>query len=228
MNRTENNAKPAQGEKHAPRVLIIFYSLSRQTRKLVRAVEAGLKESGVEVAVEKLVTEKQIKFPFESFIQTVYMMLVTFFRKRMPVNALSPAASQEYDLIILAGPTWSFNPCGPILSFLDSYCMKIFPGRKVLPVVSCRRYWKYHVNYLNKRIRKCGGTPIEPWIFNHPVPEPWNTIGLFLTLMGKNPRRIAILKKFYTRYGHSNRQLEEIQKRARELGSSLVNQRGNH
>ncbi len=69
---------------------------------------------------------------------------------------------------------------------------------------------------------------MEPWIFNHPVPEPWNTIGLFLTLMGKNPRRIAILKKFYTRYGHSNRQLEEIQKRARELGSSLVNQRGNH
>ena len=62
---------------------------------------------------------------------------------------------------------------------------------------------------------------MEPWSFNHPVPEPWNTIGLFLTLMGKNPKRVAILKKYYIRYGHSNRQLEEMEKRAHDLGIAL-------
>ncbi len=221
MNTQEETHNSQQEGSDRPRVLIIFYSFSRQTRKLMRAAEAGLKEAGVDVVMERLTPVKHLKFPFDSFLQTVYMMIVTFFRKRMPVEELSDAINEDYDLIMLAGPTWSFNPCGPVLSFLDKYCSTLFPGRKVLPVISCRRYWKYHAKYLSKRIRKCGGIPLEPWAFNHPVPEPWNTIGLFLTLMGKNPRRISILKKFYIRYGHSQRQIEEMQNRARELGKSL-------
>jgi len=205
----------------APRVLIIYYSFSRQTRKLVKAAEKGLVSAGVEVTHERLIPVKYLRFPFGSFLKTVKMMIITFFRKRMQVADLSPRVFQDYDLIILAGPTWSFNPCGPVLSFLDRYCTDVFPGRRVLPVISCRSYWRYHGAYLKKRIRKCGGHPMEPWAFDHPVPEPWNTIGLFLTVMGKNPRRVAILKKFYTRYGHSNRQIEEMKKRAHDLGMQL-------
>ena len=205
----------------APRVLIVFYSFSRQTRKLVKAAEKGLVSAGVEVTLERLIPEKYLKFPFGSFLKTVYMMIITSFRKRMPVVKLSSRVFEDYDLVIIAGPTWSFNPCGPVLSFLDTYCNRVLKGRKVLPVISCRRYWRYHGTYLKKRIRKCGGHPLEPWSFNHPVPEPWNTIGLFLTLMGKNPKRVAILKKYYIRYGHSNRQLEEMEKRAHDLGIAL-------
>ncbi len=222
MNTTETTGITSHG--HVSRVLIIYYSFSRQTRKLVRAAEKGLASAGVEVTSERLIPVKHLKFPFGSFLKTLYMMIITFFRKRMPVSELSARAFQEYDLIIIAGPTWSFNPCGPVLSFLDTYCNDIFPGRRVLPIISCRRYWRYHGHYLKKRIRKCGGYPMEPWAFNHPVPAPWDTIGLFLTLMGRNPRRVAILKKFYTRYGHNNRQLHEMEKRAHDLGLQLQQQ----
>lgn len=207
-----------------PRVLIIYFSFSRQTRKLVKAAENGLAASGVDVTLERLVPETSLKFPFTSFMQTFHMMIITFFRKRMPVADLSNRALEEYDMVIIAGPTWSFNPCGPMLSFLDRYCDRILSGRRVLSIISCRRYWSFHWKYLKKRILECKGIPVEPWTFNHPVPEPWNTIGLVLTLMGKNPKRVAILKNFYTRYGHSNRQLEDIEKRARALGRSLRDQ----
>ncbi len=202
-------------------VLIIYYSFSRQTRKLIKTVERGLSSTGVTVVLERLVPLRPLRFPFGSFIQTVYMMIITFFRKRMPIQDISSRALEDYDIIIIAGPTWSFNPCGPILSFLDRYCTRIFPGRVVLPMISCRRYWWYHASYLQKRIRKCGGRTLSPWALNHPVSEPWNTIGLFLTLMGKNPKRVAILKKFYVRYGHSNRQLEKLENKARDLGIAL-------
>ena len=218
MKKSDLNTAQSHGK---PRVLIIYYSFSRQTRKLVMAAENGLAASGVDVTLERLVPENRLKFPFASFMQTFYMMLITFFRKRMPVEALSSKAFEVYDMVIVAGPTWSFNPCGPMLSFLDRYCDRIFSGRRVLPIISCRRYWSFHWKYLKKRILKCGGIPVEPWAFNHPVAEPWNTIGLVLTLMGRNPKRVAILKNFYTRYGHSNRQLEDMEKRAAALGRSL-------
>jgi multimeric flavodoxin WrbA len=203
------------------KVLIIYYSFSRQTRKLVLAAQSGLLAAGTDVALERLIPLEHLKFPFGSFCQTLYMMFITFFKKRMPVEELSPRAFDDYDLVIIAGPTWSFNPSGPMLSFLDGYCDSILRGKKVLALISCRRYWSYHGQYLKKRILNCGGTPLEPWSYNHPIAEPWNTIGLFLTLMGKNPKRFAILKKFYIRYGHSKRQLENLERCAFELGRSL-------
>ena len=205
-----------------PKVLIVFYSFSRQTRKLVLAIQSGLLAAGTDVALERLIPVKQLKFPFSSMLMTIYMMVVTLFRKRIAIEELSPMAFDRYDLVILAGPTWSFNPCGPVLAFLDQYCGKILRDREVLPVISCRRYWSFHSRYLKKRILKCGGKPLEPWSFNHPVSEPWNTIGLFLTLMGKNPKRVPLLKKFYIRYGHSNRQLKEAEQRAKKLGVMLI------
>ncbi len=205
-----------------PKVLIVFYSFSRQTRKLVLAIQGGLLASGSDVALERLIPVRQLKFPFSSLWQTIYMMVVTLFRKRIAIEELSPMAFDHYDLVVLAGPTWSFNPCGPVLAFLDRHCGDILQGREVLPVISCRRYWSLHGNYLKKRILKCGGKPLEAWSFNHPVSEPWNTIGLFMTLMGKNPKRVPLLKKFYTRYGHSNRQLREAERRAEKLGVELI------
>lgn len=204
-----------------PKVLIIFFSFSRQTRKLVQAVAEGMESQGVDVVRQRLVPVETLNFPFKSISTTFLMMLLTLLRKRIPIRPLDKKSFHRYDMIILAGPTWSYNPSGPVLSFLDDYGERILKNQLVLPIISCRSYWRTHWYYLKGRIRKCHGIPLTPWAFTHNVPEPWKTVGVFLTIAGKNPKRIPILKKFYTRYGHSNRQLALLKDKATALAREL-------
>ena len=88
-------------------------------------------------------------------------------------------------------------------------------------MISCRRYWKGHYAYLEKRIRKLGGRCRAPWIFKHEINEPWSTIGVFLTIAGKNPRHYPWLRKHYPKYGHTKRQLVEVEHDAMGLAENL-------
>jgi len=203
------------------RVLLIYYSFSGQTGVLLNRLAAGLKDQGVEVFFEKLKPVKHLRFPVGSIFRTYIMMLTTFFRKRVPIRQLSAKCSQEFDLIILAGPTWSYNPSGPILSFLDRDGKDVLGGREVLPLISCRGYWKTHWWGLQKKLVRCGARFSNMIAFSHPNPEPWRTIGVFFKIAGKNPERSGFLSRHYKRFGHSNEQMEEAYRFGLQIGESL-------
>ncbi len=126
-----------------------------------------------------------------------------------------------FDLVILAGPTWSYNPSGAILYFLDHFAKRVLAGKMVLPVISCRGYWRLHWFGLKRFISRLGGTPLRPWVFEHKVAEPWRTIGVFLTIAGKRPMRNRLLRRHYSRYGHSRAQTEAVEAMAERLGDTL-------
>ena len=202
-------------------VLLIYYSFSGQTGVLLNRLTAGLKEQGVEVFFEKLKPVKHLRFPLSGFFRTYIMMLTTFFRVRVPIQDISPKCDQEYDLIILAGPTWSYNPSGPVLSFLDRYGKEILGGREVLPLISCRGYWKLHWWGLRNKLRKCGAHFSNMIAFSHPNPEPWRTVGVFMKIAGKNPERSGFISKHYSRFGHSSEQMEEARRFGIQIGEAL-------
>ncbi len=202
-------------------VLIISFSLSGQTRKLIKAVQKGLENESIKVVHEPLTPRETIPFPFPSISYTAAMMIKTLFRSRIEIHPLSPNAFKKYDLVIIAGPTWSYNPSGPILTFFDRFADAILKDTYVLPLISCRGYWRLHWLGLKRLIRHCHGIALKPWAFNHAVAEPWRTIGVFLTLAGKRPKRIPVLRRFYTRYGHSKRQLQKAEEMAKNLGKNL-------
>ena len=202
-------------------VLLIYFSFSGQTGVLINRLAAGLREQSVEVFFEKLKPVKHLRFPVGGIFRTFAMMLTTFFRKRVPIRELSSKCDQQYDLIILAGPTWSYNPSGPVLSFLDKYGNEVLGGREVLPLISCRGYWKMHWRGLRKKLRKCGAHFSNFIAFTHPNPEPWCTLGVFLKIAGKNPERSGFISKHYTRFGHSNEQMEEAFHFGSQIGESF-------
>jgi len=204
-----------------PQVLFLYFSFSGQTGVLVHRLAAGLKEQGVEVFFEKLKPARHLRFPVGSILRTFVMMLTTFFRLRVPIQELSPKCDKEYDLVILAGPTWSYNPSGPVLSFLDRYGNEVLGGREVLPLISCRGYWKMHWWGLRKKLRRCGAHFSNMIAFSHPNPEPWCTIGVFLKIAGKNPERSGYISKHYDRFGHSNKQMEEARRFGVEISEAL-------
>ncbi len=201
--------------------LIIYYTFSNQTAKLVHHMRKGLREEGINVETVKLLPDERLSFPLHSIQRTVAMMLKTFFRKRVRIRPVDGSPIETADLLVLAGPTWSYNPSGPVLYFLDQYG-ELLSNKNVLPVISCRKYWRSHFRYLEKKISSRGGTCLEPIVCTHNVSEPWSTIGTFMTIAGINPRHHAFMRKHYPRYGHSPVQLAQIKEKARDIARSFV------
>ncbi|MEN8189761.1 MAG: hypothetical protein ABFS19_07930 [Thermodesulfobacteriota bacterium] len=210
-------------EKPVRRVLVVYYSFSHQTLNLLKGLTQGLEENGVEVTWESLRTVEPLRFPIGTVLSTVWMMLLTFFRKRYAIKEISPDCFSSWDLIILAGPTWSYNPSGPVLSLFDRDGERLFKGQLVMPFISCRGYWRMHLFGLRRLLKKCGAETTDPIVFSHPTMEPWRTIGVFLKLAGKVPEAgTSWFRRFYPKYGHSRKQVAEALEIGRVLGPQIV------
>lgn len=205
------------------RVLIISYSFSHQTRNLLNTMAAGMEEEGIDITWERIFTSEKLRFPIGTIYTTFVMMLQTFFRKRYPIKPLNDVVFQKWDLIILAGPTWSYNPSGPVLSLLDTKGHKVFQGQTVLPLISCRGYWRMHFWGLRSLLKKCGTQDVlSPIVFSHPTPEPWRTIGVFLKLAGRTPEAgTSWFKRVYPKYGHSRKQVAKAGILGKQLGHDI-------
>ncbi|PIE57174.1 MAG: hypothetical protein CSA34_00180 [Desulfobulbus propionicus] len=182
----------------------------------------GLASEGVEVTWEKLEPRTPLKFPVGSVPATVLMMLKTFFRQRIPLYAPSAQCYRHWDLIILGGPTWSYNPSGPILALMDNYGPAIFANRKVIVLITCRGYWRLHLRYLTKRLQRFGTTVVNRIVFTHLNPEPWRTLGVFWKLAGGQPEKTPVFSRYYRQYGHTLAQLAQARMVGKRLGKALV------
>ena len=190
------------------RVLILYYSFSSQTRNLLYAFAKGLSTSGVEVFWYQIRPLKNLHFPLGSVAETLKMMVTSFFRLRLPIFPPADDVCDGYDLIVLAGPTWSYNPSGPVLSFFDMKA-SCFRGKRVVPFISCRGYWRMHYWQLRVMLRRTGADVLGSIIFRHLGPEPWRTVGVFLKLIGRNPESgRSWFRKYYRKFGHTKEQLD--------------------
>jgi hypothetical protein len=205
------------------RVLIIYYSFSGQTQLLIQRVAAGIMEGDLEVSIERLQPVEHIPFPFSTWIGMSRVMVLSFFRKRIPVQPHNELLNIKWDMILLAGPTWSYNPSGPILDFLDRYGNVLCKGTKVLPLISCRSYWRTHYWGLKLILGRLGAQVMRPIVFLHSSREPWRTIGLVLQLMGRLPRlESSWFRRRYPRYGHSREQYADALEQGRHIARMLA------
>ena len=200
------------------RILFLYFSFSSQTKNLLHAMSEGMQRYLVTVEWERIEPVEPLHFPIGTVARTVRMMVLTALRQRIPIRELSGKCFQEYDLIILAGPTWSYNPSGPVLSLFDRDGERLFRGKKVLPLISCRGYWRMHWWGLRALLRKCGALVDNLIVFTHPNPEPWRTLGVFLKLAGRVPERHSWISRYYQKYGHTRDQLAE----ARRFGEMIA------
>lgn len=202
-------------------ILFLYFSFSSQTKNLLQAMAEGLEQKNVTVEWERIQPLQPLRFPIGSVVKTLWMMLLTFCRKRYPVESLAEKCFFDYDVIILAGPTWSYNPSGPILALCDRDGNRLFAGRHVLPLISCRGYWRMHWWGLRQLLRKYNASVDNLIVFTHPSREPWRTLGVFLKLAGKVPERMWF-SKYYNKYGHTNSQLIEAERFGTMIGQAIV------
>ncbi len=205
------------------RVLIVFYSFTSQTSILIKKFVEGLEGEGIDVAFERLQPIDPYQFPFKTNLSLAVAMLRTFLRQRMTISPVSPLCYENWDCIVLAGPTWSYHPSGPMLDFLDRFGRQVCAENKVLPFISCRSYWRLHLWTIQHRLRLFNAKLVPPIIFDHPIREPWRFIGLVLQLRGKMVRRKnSWFRKHYPGYGHSTQQGDEAMAAGRKVALDLL------
>ena len=205
------------------RVLIVFYSFTQQTRILLKKFVEGLEGEGVEVALERLEPVDPYTFPFKTNFRLAAAMVRTFFRRRTTIHPVSDICFEDWDCIVLAGPTWSYHPSGPMLDFLDRYGQQVCTGKMVIPFISCRSYWRLHYWTIKHRLKRYNAKPAEPIVFLHPIREPWRFIGLVLQLRGKMVRKDnSWFRKHYPGYGHSKRQGDMAKEEGKRIAQRLL------
>lgn len=205
------------------RVLIVFYSFSGQTNNLLDSLSRGLEEGGIVVEWEQLKPISPPPFPAGSYLNALRMMVSAFFKKRIAIVPPDIRKSVVWDMIICAGPTWSYHPSGPMLAFLDNYAVEMFQGQLVQPVISCRCYWRLHLWEMKTALKGAGIRFLKPKVFPHPSPGVWCALGIFLKLAGKMPESCRSL--FLThcpRFGHSPQQIDAAKDIGRILANRLV------
>jgi len=185
---------------------------------------SGLEGSGVEVTQERLEPIHPYEFPFRSNMRLMTAMAMTFLRKRMTIRPVAEFCYGPWDCIVLAGPTWSYHPSGPVLDFLDRFAKEVCGGATVIPFISCRSYWQLHFWTLKRRLAVFGCNVRNPIVFMHPQKDPWRFIGLILQLRGKMMRREnSWFRKHYPGYGHSKEQGNEAMDAGKQLAEQLLN-----
>ncbi len=204
------------------KVLVVYYSFTQQTRILVKQFAEGLEEQDFECVLERLIPVQSYDLPFSSSWSLFAAMVQTFFGKRMLINPISDNCFGEYDCIVVAGPTWSYHPSGPVLEFIDKYGRKVCGNKLVVPLISCRSYWRIHFWSIKRKLKKYGAATTPPIVFVHPIKEPWRIIGLLMQLRGKMVRKKnSWFRKHYPGYGHTKEQGEDAKRAGIELGRKL-------
>jgi len=203
------------------RVLIVYYSFTQQTHILLKQLTAGLKEQGVEVGEERIEPVNPYEFPFKSDFRLVSVMTRTFFRGRKAIQPVSEKCLEPWDYVVLAGPTWSYHPSGPVLDFLDRFGESMLGGKKVIPFISCRSYWRIHYYSLKRALKVAGAHCLGPIVFEHPTKEPYRVMGLLLKLRGKMIQH-QWFRKHYDGYGHSRQQGQKAYRYGVKLGQDIA------
>lgn len=202
------------------RLLIIYYSFTQQTRLLVKNFAAGLEQQGIEVTLERLKPIAPYEFPFRTDLRLARAMTLTFFRKRDRIEEIESRCYDKWDLIVLAGPTWSYHPSGPVLDFMDRFAALVCSGKTVLILISARSYWRIHYWSLKRMLKKVGASVAGPIVYQHPIREPYRFMGLLLQLRGRMIRK-PWFREHYPGYGNSKAQQQDCFNRGVSLGREL-------
>jgi menaquinone-dependent protoporphyrinogen IX oxidase len=179
------------------RVLIVYYTYTRQTRLVAEAMAEVLSDQGCDVrqAVIEL-TDRRYADRFETF-PLPFRMLVGMLPAQLrhavgEIQVPDEVGEGEYDLICIGSPTWWLTACLPIRSFLTSPAAgPLLSGKPFTVFVVCRRYWRGSTRTVRRLGTRHGGAYVE---------------GIHLTFAGGQVRSLIALVS-YLRTGRMRERL---------------------
>ena len=124
-----------------PRVLVVYYSLTKQSARVADAIMEALSASGCDATKAPIEftddrwLPKLSEFPMSRPFPQIASILWAQLRHKTGAIVIPPAAERGgYDLVVLASPTWWFQTSMPIRSYLEVAGREKPPRRHALCV----------------------------------------------------------------------------------------------
>ena len=148
-----------------PKVLIVYYTLTKQSGRVVDAMATALGARGCEVAkaliefTDERYVPKLSQFPMKRPMMQIPVILPAQLRHKTGKIVIPPEAqAAEYDLVLIASPTWWFQTSMPIRSYLESPAARtVLDGKPFACVSISRRYYGSNLRQQKKMGEKNGG-----------------------------------------------------------------------
>ena len=151
------------------RVLIVYHTVTNQSARVADAIAEELEARGCDVtqAMIEFTDQRWVphlsKFPMKRPMAQIATILPAQMRhKTGEIRIPAEAQSGDYDLVVIASPTWWIQTSMPIRSFLESPAAReILDGKPFATVSISRRYYGFNLRQQRKLGEKNGGRFID-------------------------------------------------------------------
>jgi flavodoxin len=162
--------------RRAMRILLVYYSYTGQSLKVLEAAEEVFRERGCEVHKARIeftderFAERFTRFPMRHVWRDMFSVLPAQ-RRRLSGEIRTPdqATTGDYDFVCIGSPTWWRDASMPIRSFLTSDEATItLSGKSFAVFVVCRRYWRENMDTVRELGTSRGGRFLGGIHFTYP------------------------------------------------------------
>ncbi len=159
-----------------PRVLLLYYTYTGQSLRVLEAAGEVLRERGCQVDKAQIeFTDERYSEPFSRFpmrkVWPDFLSVLPAQTRRATGAIRTPdeVRNGNYDLICIGSPTWWRTVNMPMRSFLCSEeADGLLAGKPFAVFVVCRRYWKENLQAVRKLATKKGGRYLDSIHFEYP------------------------------------------------------------
>jgi menaquinone-dependent protoporphyrinogen IX oxidase len=152
-----------------PSVLLVYYTHTQQAQRVAEVMAETFRARGCEVKqaliefTDPRYLDKFAVFPFRHAVFDLLPFIWPQVRQSTgQIRIPDEAKSGDYDLIVLASPTWFFRTCIPLRSYLESAeARTVLAGKPFGAYVVCRRYWSVNLKEVRRRGTALGGRYLD-------------------------------------------------------------------
>jgi menaquinone-dependent protoporphyrinogen IX oxidase len=166
----------AGGGERPPRVLLLYYSYTGQSQKVLDTAGEVFRGRGCDVHTAEIkftdprYAEKFSRFPMRRVWPD--MLSVLGAQKRNEIGEIQTpdtVRDGDYDLILIGSPTWWDNVSMPLRSFLKSdEARKLLSGKPFAVFVVCRTFWRENLEAVRELAEEQGGRYVDEIHFTYP------------------------------------------------------------
>ena len=170
-----NMISEGRGE-NRPRVLLLYYTYTGQSLRVLEAAGEVFRERGCDVQKAEIeFTDQRYAQRFSRFpMRRVWpdMLSVLPAQKRGATGDIrtpDTVRNSDYDLICIGSPTWWQTVSMPMRSFLKSdEARNILAGKPFAVFVVCRQYWQENLTAVRELAEQQGGRYVDGIHFTYP------------------------------------------------------------
>jgi menaquinone-dependent protoporphyrinogen IX oxidase len=151
-------------------VLIVYHTFTKQSGRVADSIAKQFEARGcqvtkamIEFTDQRWVPNLFSQFPLKHPIAQVSRMFTAQIRhKTGEIRIPAEAQAGEYDIVVIASPTWWIQTSMPIRSYLESPAARVILDGKPFATVSIsRRYYSINLGQQRKLAEKDGGRFID-------------------------------------------------------------------